>query len=275
MASFTSIGALGGLLARQLNDWGVEAQWVSRDALEGLGGSRSFPYHGVILSSPNSQSAWLDLLEILKPLVNQGFRTIVLLPLGETQLPKKPGSDQLQPETIVPRPIKRQAIQEALQGIAPQPELETRKANASHPPPLSVTTFDLPPTDPTSTEPIHSLAILIAEDNQVNQKVALHLLKKIGYRADLANTGLEVLEALRRRPYDVVFMDLHMPDMDGLTATRQIRQTYHNPPLIVALSASDYEDDRLAFELLGVHHYLCKPFRTEDFARILSQLSPV
>jgi CheY-like chemotaxis protein len=79
------------------------------------------------------------------------------------------------------------------------------------------------------------LRILVAEDNKVNQQLALQLLERMGYRADVAGNGLEVIEALRRQHYDVVFMDVHMPEMDGLTATHA---SVRNGRLLHALGLS-------------------------------------
>jgi CheY-like chemotaxis protein len=78
-----------------------------------------------------------------------------------------------------------------------------------------------PDAVPEALAPLH---ILLVEDTLVNQKVALHLLQRIGYRVDVAGNGLEVLEALRRQPYDVILMCVQMPEMDGLEATRQVRK---------------------------------------------------
>ncbi|WP_446337790.1 response regulator [Coleofasciculus sp. G1-WW12-02] len=85
----------------------------------------------------------------------------------------------------------------------------------------------------------HQTRILLAEDNRVNQKFAVLLLKKLGYQADVVSNGAEVLQALHSHSYDVVFMDVEMPEMDGLTATRQICEQWsvHERPRIIALTA--------------------------------------
>jgi PAS domain S-box-containing protein len=116
----------------------------------------------------------------------------------------------------------------------------------------------------------HPLRILLAEDNAVNQKVALKMLKKIGYRADLAANGLEVLQALERLPYDVVLMDVQMPEMDGLEATRRIRQLWPSGGLkVVAITAYAMEGDREKCLNAGMDDYISKPMQIHELARAL------
>jgi CheY-like chemotaxis protein len=108
------------------------------------------------------------------------------------------------------------------------------------------------------------LRILLAEDNVVNQRVAVRLLAKMGYRADVVASGLEVLDAVRRRTYDVVLMDVQMPDMDGLEATRQLRSQASPSACdlhIVALTANAMQDDRERCLEAGMDDYLSKPVR--------------
>lgn len=118
-----------------------------------------------------------------------------------------------------------------------------------------------------------SLAILIAEDNRTNQRVALLLLRRLGYEADLVEDGLAVLAALRERRYDVILMDSHMPQMDGTTATRRIREELppDEQPYILAVSASVSEEDQAGFFRAGMDAFLGKPIRKSDLAKALQK----
>ncbi|MGH9765760.1 MAG: response regulator, partial [Blastocatellia bacterium] len=107
----------------------------------------------------------------------------------------------------------------------------------------------------------HPLRILLAEDNVINQKVALRMLGRMGYHADLAPNGLEATLAVQRQTYDVVLMDMHMPEMDGLQAARRICEMRepHIRPRIVALTASAMQADQEECQAAGMDDYLSKP----------------
>jgi signal transduction histidine kinase/ActR/RegA family two-component response regulator len=118
----------------------------------------------------------------------------------------------------------------------------------------------------------HPLRVLVAEDNPINQKIAAAMLARLGYRADLVANGLEAIEAVRRMSYDVVFMDLQMPEMDGITATRQIaREHASGRPRIVALTANAFAEDRQACLAAGMDDYLSKPIRKDQLEAALAR----
>jgi signal transduction histidine kinase/DNA-binding response OmpR family regulator len=118
----------------------------------------------------------------------------------------------------------------------------------------------------------HPLRILLAEDNAVNQKLALRLLEQMGYRADLASNGLEVVESLERHIYDVILMDVQMPDMDGLEATRMIRMLNHTvQPHIIAMTANAMEGDRELCLDAGMNDYISKPIRVHELVEALGR----
>jgi CheY-like chemotaxis protein/nitrogen-specific signal transduction histidine kinase len=121
------------------------------------------------------------------------------------------------------------------------------------------------------------LRILLAEDNLVNQKVAIHMLKRIGYQADIAMNGVEVLERLHHQHYDVILMDLQMPKMDGMEATRRILTEFpgHCCPTIIAMTANALEGDKQDCLDAGMHDYVTKPVKIEQLARALSQCQPL
>ncbi len=123
----------------------------------------------------------------------------------------------------------------------------------------------------------HPLRILIAEDHLINQKVILGILGKLGYRADIAANGIEVTEALERQLYDVVLMDVQMPQMDGVETTRYIRE--HIPtnrqPTIVAMTAHALKGDREKYLAVGMDAYISKPVQVVQLKEILRHCKPI
>ncbi|XXF75431.1 response regulator [Myxococcaceae bacterium GXIMD 01537] len=120
------------------------------------------------------------------------------------------------------------------------------------------------------------LRILLVEDNATNQKLALLVLERLGYRAEVAGNGREALRALSRQRYDIAFMDMQMPEMDGLEATRAIRQQIpaSEQPWIIAMTANAMESDRRQCLAAGMDDYLSKPLRVEALVAALQQSRP-
>ncbi|MBI5052308.1 MAG: response regulator [Chloroflexi bacterium] len=118
------------------------------------------------------------------------------------------------------------------------------------------------------------LQILLTEDNTVNQKLALRILQRMGYRADVAANGLEALAALRRQRYDVILMDVQMPEMDGLEATRQIRSTFtpDQQPHIIAMTANAMQGDREVCLEAGMNDYVSKPIQIKELQAALESV---
>jgi CheY-like chemotaxis protein len=117
--------------------------------------------------------------------------------------------------------------------------------------------------------------VLLADDNAINQKVAVTMISKLGYRADPAANGLEALAAVKRQHYDIIFMDVQMPEMDGLEATRQIRAHAAaeggRGPWIIALTANAMQDDRDLCLAAGMDDYVTKPFKLPDITAALER----
>ena len=121
----------------------------------------------------------------------------------------------------------------------------------------------------------HPLRILLAEDNVVNQKLAMRLLQQMGYRADLASNGIEAIECVDRQIYDVVLMDVQMPEMDGLEASRQITKRWPaaGRPRIVAMTANAMQGDREMCLQAGMDDYLTKPIRVDQLVEALDNVA--
>lgn len=124
-----------------------------------------------------------------------------------------------------------------------------------------------------STAEQYPLRILLAEDNAVNQKLALLTMKKMGYTMDTAANGLEVLEALRRSSYDLIFMDIQMPEMDGVQATQEIIRRYgEDRPTIIAMTANAMEGDRERFIGGGLDDYITKPINIRLVQEVIKRV---
>ena len=156
------------------------------------------------------------------------------------------------------KPIKQAALYQALRSICP----------------TDLTTPSPAPVGLSASEGDRRacLTILIAEDNRINQRVALRLLELLGYQADVASSGKAVLAALQRQRYDVILMDMRMPDTDGITTTRQIRQMdQHQNTWIIAMTASTASQDRQRCFDAGMNDYLTKPIKREVLAQALQR----
>jgi CheY-like chemotaxis protein len=122
----------------------------------------------------------------------------------------------------------------------------------------------------------HPLRILLAEDNVVNQKLALRLLQQMGYRADVASNGIEAVESVERQTYDVILMDVQMPEMDGLEASRRITAKWPGGerPRIVAMTANAMQGDREMCLRAGMDDYVTKPIRIDALVEALEHAIP-
>ncbi|MBK0379163.1 response regulator [Mucilaginibacter segetis] len=157
---------------------------------------------------------------------------------------------------IITKPVKQQALAHALLTA-----LKLRPATEQKPQVLLQKDFAL--TNP--------LKIIVAEDNKVNQMVILKILDRLGYQPSLANNGLEVIELLNQQPYDLILMDMEMPDMDGLTATRHIRKNNGSQPRIIAMTANVMIEHRDECYSAGMNDFISKPIKMDTLLSLLQQ----
>lgn len=166
------------------------------------------------------------------------------------------------------KPVKQSRLQEALvMALGKSSGLSTSLLGIG--PPLSQTT-------PMADRPLQSLRILLAEDNPVNQKVALRQLESLGYKADVVANGQEVLDLLQQVRYDLILMDCQMPVMDGYEATRRLRQQERRSghrTVVIAITANAMQEDRERCLQAGMDDYLSKPVLKEDLQRLLNHWS--
>lgn len=247
---FEPNATLRGALVRQIKGWRIqcdtaEDECAAREAL------RNGRYHAVLAGCSRLR------FEALRRVGNAdgSVAFIRLAPMVESPTEAMSVKDA---QDTLHRPIRRAQLQRALlQGMG---DLDAG-AGDSGTPRRSVSSEDAG----------RSLRILLAEDNPVNQRVALKMLERLGHRADLAADGETALQAFRAHRYDVVFMDLQMPVMDGLETTRRIRQEPGGSAVrIVAMTANAMRGDRDICLDAGMDDYLCKPVKIDDLRLLLA-----
>ncbi len=246
------------ILSLQTRAWGMIPRETDSplEALTWL--ERGDPFDLAILDMHMPELDGITLAEKIRALPGAGALPLVLfssLNLSETSGASNPFSAFLQ------KPLKQSTLFDTLMTIFGQREIhEPRTPTGSARPHETRQEIDA------QMAALHPLRILLAEDNVVNQKVATRLLQRMGYRADLAGNGLEAIQAIERQTYDLVLMDVQMPEMDGLQATRQIcaRWPRGARPRIVAMTANATEEDRQMCIAAGMDHYISKPVRVEE-----------
>ncbi|HET6847096.1 MAG TPA: response regulator, partial [Anaerolineales bacterium] len=195
--------------------------------------------------------------EIRKLKGRERLPLILLTSLGR----KEAGAEELDVAGFLTKPLKPSSLFDALAGIFGKHVLAP-KAQAAK------TAIDVDLAEE------HPLRILLAEDNAVNQKLALRLLEQMGYRADVASNGLEAVESVQRQKYDVVLMDVQMPEMDGLDATRTIRKlTSIAQPRVIAMTANAMQGDREMCLAAGMDDYVSKPIRVAELMEALRRVA--
>ncbi|HET9909481.1 MAG TPA: response regulator, partial [Anaerolineales bacterium] len=242
------------ILSLQTEKWGMTSRETEhpREALEWIRESENFDLAILDLQMPEIDGIMLT-REIRKLRDEKSLPIILLTSLGRREI----GAEDLDFAAYLIKPLKPSALYDALAGLF--------ATNV-----ISPKVDSIKPVMDADLGKRHPLRILLAEDNVVNQKLAVRLLELMGYRADVASNGLEAVESIQRQIYDVVLMDVQMPDMDGLDATREIRKLIEvTQPHIIAMTANAMEGDREMCIAAGMDDYISKPIRVNELVDAL------
>ncbi len=230
------------------------------------------PYDVALLDVEMPEMDGLTLAHAIKsePSIS-GTRLIAMTPLGHAPADRKMQEAGI--DASLSKPIKQSHLFDCLVTVI-------GKAGVAAPGIPKPGTLPLPPVSANLRATLDSTRILLAEDNAVNQKVALAILAKLGCSADAVADGIEVLDSLQRIPYPLILMDYQMPEMDGLEATRIIRKReldsgqacpWPAPVYIIALTASAMQGDREKCLSVGMNDYVSKPVRPAELQAALER----
>ena len=228
---------------------------TAQEALEQLQSANAFDAAIIDFELPETDT--LSLAEIIRNL--PGGQSLHLLLLTSVRLRVgDPRAAQARISASIHKPIRPRQLFEVLSQTFDRRPASLRTAPA-------VMAFD----------PLfasrHPLRILMADDNRINQKVGRGFLEKLGYRADVVGNGLEVIEALQRQPYDLIFLDIQMPEMDGYETARQIQLRWADRPRIIAMTGNAMQGDREKCLAAGMDDYIVKPVRVDDLRTTLER----
>ncbi|MGD1703588.1 response regulator [Dapis sp. BLCC M229] len=232
--------------------WAVESGAKAIDLI-----NQGIKFDLVILDRSMSEMDDCTLAQTIREqTLDRDLPLVLLSNMKEYKLPEK--CQDINFAAVIHKPIRVSVLYQTLIKIFTGEKNDTEK---------------LPTASESEVKPVENLRILLAEDNVVNQKVVLLQLKQLGYQADVAANGIEVLEALQRQPYDVVLMDVQMPEMDGLEATRIIRQQWSPElcPQIIAITANAMAEERDKCLEVGMDNFITKPMKVPELAQALQQ----
>ena len=241
------------ILAAQAAQWGMTTQ-VAASAEEGLEAMAGAAFDVVVSDMLMPQIDGLDLgTQIQERWPEIPF--VIASSLPRREVTDDPRISSTATVAVIAKPVKGSSLLDALVTALGGRAAQRRAAEGGT------------AMDPELSKR-HPLRILLAEDNVVNQKLAVRLLEKMGYRADVVGNGLEALEALERQQYDLLLSDVQMPEMDGLEATRRIVERWpaEERPWIVAMTAEAMSGDRERCLEAGMNDYVTKPIRPDELA---------
>jgi CheY-like chemotaxis protein/HPt (histidine-containing phosphotransfer) domain-containing protein len=246
------------ILAAYLDSWGmaVTMTGLPREALGWIQAGEPFDVGILDMHMPE-----LDGVALARAIREHRTATALPLLLFTSLGRREAGAESVGFAAHLTKPIKPSQLFDALAGVlAGQPTRVEKR---------TPTRRELDP----EMARRHPLRILLAEDNVVNQKLALRLLEQMGYRADVAANGLEAVAAVERQPYDLVFMDVQMPEMDGFEASREITRRWpaERRPRIVAMTANALQGDRELCLAAGMDDYMSKPIHVEELVAALER----
>lgn len=249
------------VLTLQAQSWGMRASAVASGAEAMAIIHTGNPFDLAILDMQMPEMDGVQLaVEIRKYRNRLSLPLVMLTSMGRVEVGD--AVDNADFSTFLMKPIKQSQLHNVLVNVLDERGSAATATDAAH-------SFVLDPTLGVR----HPMRVLLAEDNAVNQKLALRILEKLGYRADLAANGIEALEAVERQTYDLILMDVQMPDMDGIEATRRICQRWQHGdrPCIVAMTAEAMVGDRERCLAAGMDDYLAKPIRVNELIDVLTR----